>query len=86
MVFLLIVCFFVKVVNQILRLILPVHRQTQLALLRPENHGLAFHPAHHVKRRPGLAAERHLQDVLLDPLLNRLLQLALDLEIPVRRA
>jgi hypothetical protein len=86
MAFLLIVCLFLKVVNQLLRLILPVHRQAQLALLRPENHRLAFHPAHHVKRRLGLAAQGHLQGILLDPRLDRLLQLALDLEITVRRA
>ncbi|MDD5533664.1 MAG: hypothetical protein PHC52_12795 [Syntrophales bacterium] len=86
MVFLLIVCLFLEVVNQVLLPILPVHRQPKPALLRPEHHRLAVHPAHHVKRRLGLPAQGHLQDVLLDPGLDRFLQLALDLEISVRRA
>jgi hypothetical protein len=86
MVFLLIVCLFLKVVNQFFRFILSIHRQSKPAFLRPENHRLAFHPPHHVKRRLGLPAQCHLQGVILDPGLDRLLQLALDLEIPIRRA
>jgi hypothetical protein len=80
--------FFVKIVNYFLRFVffLVVNRQPQLAFLRTQHHALPLHAAHHVKRQPRLAPQRHLKKVVLDALLDGLAKLGLDLKIPVCRA
>ena len=50
-----------------------------------QNDRLAFHAADHVKRSARLAAQSHLQEVLLDAGLHGFAQLGLDLEETVRR-
>jgi hypothetical protein len=58
----------------------------ELALLGPQDDRLAFHAADHVEGRTRLTAQRQFQEVLLDPGLQGLLEIALDLEEPVGRA
>jgi hypothetical protein len=82
-----IISFLVQVVNHFLRyVVLVIHRQPELAFLRSQHDRLSFHPADHVKWQLGLSPESHLEKVLLDALLDGLPELALDLEVPVRRA
>jgi hypothetical protein len=57
-----------------------------LAFFRPDHHALAVHTAYHVKRVPGLAAKRHLQNIVLNAVFNSLLELVLDLKVAVCRA
>jgi hypothetical protein len=57
----------------------------EFALLGSKDHRLAFHPAHHVERRPGLSPQRHLKEVLLDAGLQGPAQLRLDLKVAIRR-
>ena len=58
----------------------------QLALHRLHRHRLVVHPPDHVERTLRPAAQRRLQQVLLDPPLDHLAQVVADLEEPVRRA
>ena len=62
-----------------------VHHQAQLSFLSPQYYGLSFHPPHHVKGILRLTPQRHLQDIVRNPLLHRLFQLPLDLKIPIGR-
>jgi hypothetical protein len=77
--------FLVQIVYHFLRFVVVfvVNRQPQLALFRPQHHRLPLHAAHHVKGQTRLAPQRHLKEVLLDALFDRLFKLALDLEVPV---
>ena len=63
-----------------------VHRHHQLALQRLERHRLAVKTPDHVERPPGFAAQRRLQQVLLQTALHHLAQVVADLEETVRRA
>jgi hypothetical protein len=82
------VSFVVQIVYHFLRrvIVFRVHRQPEPALFRPQNHRLAFHAAHHVERHTGLSSEGHFEEVLLNALFDGFLELALDLEVPVRGA
>jgi hypothetical protein len=66
--------------------VLALDAEFELALLRAKHDRLALHAPDHVEGRLGLAAQGHLQQVLLDARLDRLAQLALDLEVAVRGA
>lgn len=59
--------------------------ELEFSLLGPQHHRLPFHPAHHVKRRAWLPAQRHFQKVFLDPSLEGFAQFALDFKVAVRR-
>jgi len=63
---------------------LAVNEHPDFALLRPDHNRLSAHPAHHVKGVHRAAAKGELERILLEPLLDRLLQLVGDLEEPVR--
>jgi hypothetical protein len=78
----------IQIVDHFLRrvIVFRFHRQPEPALFGPQHHGLALHAAHHVKRELGLAPEGHLKEVFLDALLDGLLKLTLDLEVPVSGA
>ena len=66
-------------------LLLVIDAELEFALLSAEHHGLALHAAHHVERRVGASPQGHLQDVVLDALLEGLTQLVLDLKKAVGR-
>jgi len=61
------------------------HTEFEFAFLGAQDDRLAFHPADHVEGSPRLAAQRHLQQVLLNPRFDGFAQLGLDLEEAVRR-
>ncbi len=63
---------------------LAVKQHSDFALLGPDHNRLAAHASHHVKGVHRAAAKGELERILLDPLLDRLLQLVSDLEEPVR--
>jgi len=65
---------------------LAVKQHPDFALLRPDHHRLAAHAPHHVEWVHRPAAKGELERILLEPLLDRLLQLVGDLEEPVRGA
>ena len=67
-------------------LALSIHQHLDLAFFGPDHHRLIPHAAHHVKRVPGPPPEGKLQDVLLNPALERLFESVLDLKKPIRRA
>jgi hypothetical protein len=52
-------------------LILSVDEHSNLTLFRPDNHRLAAHAAHHVKRIHRPAAKGQLKGILLDAFLQR---------------
>ena len=54
--------------------------QLEFAFLGPQHDRLAFHPADHVEGCARLAAQRHLQNVVLDASLDGFAQLTLDLK------
>jgi len=60
-----------------------VKKHPNLALLGADHHRLATHPAHHVKGIHRAPPQRQLQGVFLDPLGDRLSEIASDLEEPV---
>jgi hypothetical protein len=60
-----------------------IHGYPQLTLLGTQNHRLPFHAPHHVEGRAGLAPQGHLEDVVLDALLQRFAKLCLHLKITV---
>jgi hypothetical protein len=80
--------FLVKVVNHFLQPVFffIVNRQMQFALFSTQHHALAFHAAHHVKRQPRLAPQRHFKKVFLYAFLNGFAKTGLYLKIPVCRA
>jgi hypothetical protein len=63
---------------------LAVNEHPDFALLRPDHNRLAAHSPHHVKGVHRAAAKGELERILLEPLLDRLLQLVGDLEEPIR--
>jgi hypothetical protein len=65
---------------------LAVNEHPDFALLRPDHHRLAAHPAHHVKGIHRPSPKRELQGIFRKPLFDRLPQLVGDLEETVRRA
>ena len=79
--------FLVEVIGQFLRgLILRVGEfEFEFAFFGAQDDGLPFHAADHIERSAGLAAQRHLQQVLLDTGLDGFAQLALDLEETIGR-
>lgn len=67
-------------------IVLITDTEFKFALLGPEHDGLAVHTPDHVERRLRFAAQRQLQQVLLDAGLDRLAEFGLDLKEAVRRA
>ena len=67
-------------------LLFSVHQHLHFPLLCPDHHGLLPHAAHHVKGALRLAPKGHFQDIVRNSFLQGLSKLALDLEIPIRRA
>lgn len=61
------------------------HFEFEFALFGAQDDRLAVHAADHVEGRARLAAQSHLEQVVLDARLDGLAQLGLDLEEPVRR-
>jgi hypothetical protein len=76
----------VEVINQFLIGVLRLRdAQLELPFFGVQDDRLVVHAAHHVEGRPGLPPQRQLQEVVLDAGFQRLLELALDLEEPIRR-
>jgi len=66
--------------------LLAIDEHLHAALLRPDHYRLLAHPPHHVERALGFPAERELEDVLLDALLDHLPERLRDAEEAVGRA
>ena len=65
---------------------LAIHPHTHAFLVRFDHHALTSHPPHHVERLHGLTPQRQFLHVACHATLDRLPQLLLDREEPVRRA
>jgi hypothetical protein len=61
-------------------LILSVDEHSNLTLFRPDNHRLAAHAAHHVKRIHRPATKGQLQRIFLHPFFKGAFQFMLDLK------
>jgi hypothetical protein len=76
---------FVSSFFEVIAKLLFIQTEFEFTFFCPQNHRLAFHPAHQVERGPGLSAQRQFEHVLRDPRLQRLLQFRGDFEEAVRR-
>lgn len=79
------IVFFIQIVNHLSTFlaVVTIHAQLQFTLFSTQHHGLAVHPAHHVKGRLGLAPKRHLKNILLNALCNGLFKFRTYLKVPV---
>jgi len=74
-----------EVVDEFFVFVSIVDAEFEFTLFGPKNDGLPFHAADHVEGSFGLAAQRHLQQVILNACLDGFAQLTGDLKIPIRR-
>ncbi|HWT82769.1 MAG TPA: hypothetical protein VN648_28640, partial [Candidatus Methylomirabilis sp.] len=75
-----------EVVGEFLVLVSIVDGEFEFAFFGPQNDGLPFHAADHVEGSLGLAAQGHLEQVVLHASLHGFAQLAGDFKVAVRRA
>jgi hypothetical protein len=75
----------VEVIDEFFLILVIGHTEFEFSFFGTEHDGLAFHAPDHIKGSAGLAAQGHLQHVLLDAGFNGLAQFVLDFKEAIGR-